>query len=49
MRDEPGNVEAPLRDDHATISLAPEAAADAGARVICPVCQQSFARQGQRQ
>jgi len=51
MADDPGNIEVPLRDDHATFSAATvkEAAADDGATVICPVCQQSFARQGKRQ
>jgi hypothetical protein len=49
MADEPGNVEVRSRDDPATISPAQEVADDDGARVICPVCQQSFARQGKRQ
>jgi hypothetical protein len=51
MADEAANVEAPWRDDNATISAAPVEAAtpDDGTTVTCPVCQQSFARQGKRQ
>jgi hypothetical protein len=52
MADEPAEPEAPWRDDHATISAASvqgAATPDDGTTVTCPVCQQSFARQGKRQ